>query len=174
MKWSRHRFLGLTIILTHYSIAFLERATHTHTHMHTQRQSLSLRIHFSFTFIYSPVCLVREKHSPCSPVSPLGGALPPCHQELLMRKAKHSSGTNLFFFTFFFPVHSFFPPSPREALRRGVPKRPISKFLPHLHPDDRCENWAGASIDAHACLPVSSGATCHILRLIGYGFLITS
>lgn len=93
-----------------------ESNTHTHTHMQTQRQSLSLRIHFSFTFIYSPVCLVREKHSPCSPVSPLGGALPPCHQELLMRKAKHSSGTNLFFsLSFFLCIPSSLPPPGRRC-----------------------------------------------------------
>lgn len=108
---------------------------HTETHTHTQthvHQSLRLRIHFSLAFIYSPACLVRKKHLPCSPVSPLGGALPRCHQELVTRKAKHSSGRSLFFH--FLPLSAFLPHSlPPPGRRCDVSlNAPLANFC-HIY-----------------------------------------
>lgn len=171
-KWSRHRFVGLTIVLTNYSIAFLERQERTHTHTMSialPQDSILIHIHiFSCLPCFQEALTVFS----CLPSGGCSTALPPgaCDAQSQTLFWEES-----FFSLSFWAFHpSSLAPSPWEALRRGVPKRPISKFLPHLHPDDRCENWAGASINAHARIPASSGAACRILTLIGYGFLITS
>lgn len=109
------QFVGLTVgSPLPFALLLYLRGIDTHTlRSHTQthlRQSLSLLVHLSFSFIYSPACLVHEKLSPCSLVSPLGGALPRCHPELATCKSQRISVRNLFF-SFCLSLLSFPPPS---------------------------------------------------------------